>query len=238
MLTEEVTLDRLFRPYKPFPIADRKLTIRALSDPEQNGRSMYATNRGRRLEKSLKNPESELYQYRVIVLETMAVEELLIVLQQNRTNDVRRVVEKEHKLEFRPVPDEATDEEKREVYDLREEDERKHQELISGLIKDAVDVYTERYLKDKSQIELFEMARNQLVEALVLEDANMAYCHYTLYCAVMDEDGKPYFSAPEDAARMPTDIIFAMYAVAQEVNGINPLQLSGLLSTASPAVSG
>lgn len=228
----ETLLDRLFRPYKSFPINGKKLTIRALSDPEQTNRALHATNKGRRLEKELADKESDVYQYRLRILENMSVEMLQALLKGNYATDVRPGILKDNPPVYRAIPDEPTEPERRETLNLRDEDEVNHAEKIKALLDEKIQAYSSKVLDGKTQEQLFEMAKSQIVETLVLERANMAYAHYTLYCAVMDEQGGQYFTSPDEVASMPDTVIFAMYKVAQEVNGIDPLLLSGQPLTA------
>jgi len=231
-MPSEVTLDRLFRPNVPFEIGGQKFTIRALSDPEQNGRSMYATNRGRKIEKELADPQSDIYQYRIFVLERMSVESLQALLRGNRAGEIRRDLERDKPPVYIPFPDEATEEEKRAVLDSREESEAKRVKDINDAVEVKSSEFFDKFLKDKAQAELFGMAKAQIIETLVLEQANMTFAHYTLYCAVM-KDGEQFFASPDEVAQMKDEVIFKMYRVAHEVNGIDPLALNGSSSTAA-----
>lgn len=221
-----VTLDRLFRPTMPFEIYGKQLTIRALSEPEQTSRSMYATNQGRKIEKELEDINSDIYQFRIYAMERMSAEALQEVLRRDRETDFRRDTEREKPPVYQPFPDEATEEEKRAVMNEREESEVKRKALIDETVKKQTAEFFDKFLKDKTQPELFEIAKGHMSESLILERANMAFAHYTLYCAVMDKN-EQYFASPAEVAMMKDEVVFSMYRVAQEVNGIDPLALSG-----------
>jgi hypothetical protein len=226
MQGNEVILDRLFRPTKKIEIAERPLVVRALSGPEQEARAFYATSQARKLDKELADHESPSYQARLEFLENKGAEELSLFLKLWHENDFRRVAEKENEIVYTPIPDEATDEEKRSTMDAREKSIEEHKAKVDAIVQAKVDEYAEKNLSGKSQEELLKIAKAEISGPYLNERANMAYVHYSLYASVQQPDGSRYFLSPEDVSNMERNIIFNIFDEVKVINEIDPLALN------------
>lgn len=237
----EVILDRLFRPTKKISIADRPLIVRALSGPEQEARAFYATNQARKLEKELADHESPAYQSRLEFLQEKSVEELALFMTLFHESDIRRDVEKENGTPpFIPIPEEATDEERRETMDAREKTILETKSKVDDLVKTKTDEYVAKNITGKSRDELLKAAKSEISAPYLNERANMAYVHYSLYASVQKPDGSRYFESPDDASNLERNTVFTIFDEFKKVNEIDPLAISlnGASSTESPTTSG
>ncbi len=240
MESSDVILDRLWRPTKSTKIADKPITVRALSGPEQEARAFYATNQARKLAKELEDHESAAYQSRLEFLEDKSIEELTLFLRSFHETEYKRQAEKDNPVEFAPIPDEATDEEKRDTLDTREKIVADRDAKVEAITQEKCNEYVKKYLDGKSRDEVYKIAKDEIAGPYLNERANMAFVHYSLYASVQNQDGTRYFTSPEDAGSVDRNVIFNIFDEVKVVNEIDPLALksNGSSSTASPTTSG
>lgn len=229
----EVILDRLFRPTKKIEIAGIPLTVRALSGPEQEARAFYATNQARKLSKELEDHESPAYQSRLEFLENKSAEELTLFLRSFHETEYKRLAEKDNPVDFAPIPDEATDEEKRNTLDSREKIVADRDAKVESITQEKADEYVKKFLDGKSRDEIYKVAKDEIAGPYLNERANMSFVHYSLYASVQKGDGTRYFTSPEDAGDVDRNVIFNIFDEVKVVSEIDPLALksSGSSST-------
>lgn len=234
---EDVTLDRLWRPVHKTSYAGRPVTVRAISGSEQDARAMYAVKTTRALERKLSDHESDEYQFRLRYLDGLDEPALLLRLKTRYENEIRPDIEKENPLDYIPVPDDATDDEKRANLDARDKAEQDHKDRINRLVQAKLDAYTEKNLTGKIQEQLLEMSKNQIIFMALSEESSNSIAYYSLFLSVYNPDGTRYFESAEEARSAGFQAALYLYKKFEEVNNINPLDLSGSSSTAALTTS-
>lgn len=222
---QNVTLDRLFRAVIPFELASQEFTARALSGSERDERSLYATNEARLLEKALKDKESAEYQFHLGYydhLDESALREFLVLV---RRGYLYREAGDKFKLIRHEFPEKATEEEKRDVLNRREEAEAKHNSDIEAWVDKGMEKY-QAEVDALPMDEVLSTSQKLARERVLSARANEAYAHYSIWKSI-EQDGKPYFRTIDEARDVGKEVGLQLYVKVQEVDNIDPLKLNG-----------
>lgn len=228
-----VTLDDLCRPAVDKTLPNGKtVRVRALSDVERRTCDMEALALSARLARALGDKESREYQAYILptLLEgsderkrdaIVAYRSLTAVRESNRTVQSRYI----------PFPDNATDEERREVIDKRQA------ESLAVLERRAAET---KRLIDETRQQIAEMIGETLDAKLEREAKNAIssglysdeFVRHTIYHACEFDGGAARFFASVEAVRsLPVAILNFLWDAYNEVDSIDPFLL------ASPSVT-
>lgn len=234
---ENVTIDRLFRVHRPVEVLGRKLTVRCLSGPESQDRDRYSLMAGLNLEKKLRDHETEEYLTTLSGYKSLDKEGLVAFLTVTYAGEAATKAEEKYPLIYQPFPDEALEDERRKTLEMREEAEAKRNKDVAAEAKNLIEQY-EKSLNDTPLDQLLVKVEGKALIHAINRATNEAYAYYALYLSLCDENGKRYFSSPEEPRGLPDTVTVMLMKEFKEVNNLDPLGLSGQFSTGLPATTG
>lgn len=234
---EAVTIDRLFRVHKQVEVLGHKLTIRCLSGPESQDRDRYSLMAGLTLEKKLRNHESEEYLTTLSGYKNFDRDSLIAFLKVGYVGEAEDKAREKYPLNYVPFPDGALEEERRRTLESRESTEKKNEADVTAEVKRLMESY-EKSLADTPVDELLVKVESRVIGMAVNRATNESYAYYALYLSVHDLEGKRYFSTPEEPRGLHDSITIMLMKEFKEVNGVDPLALSGQFSMGLPATTG
>jgi len=229
----EVTLDRLFRPYKEIELPDgRKGFARALGDAEVKERRRWALLQAAAASKDIENEDSEEYQLVIAPLAT--IEDplpLIATILQVRTAELRREAEMLSPYPVLPIPDNADDVKEREVLAARTEAEERVDEERETFIKARLTEIRNK-LVDQDVAMLQKMATNMAIILANREAMFEAIRWYTVYAGAhvyLNGDttkSERLYQSPEEAKGAPPTVVDKLYLDVVELNDVNPWEIA------------
>jgi len=221
-----LTTDRLYRALLPFEFHGQALVARALSGPENDERNLHATRTAMLLERKLKDPESVEYWGNLRVYDEMAPETLRELLLAFRRTTYRQDAVRDEPPTYIPFPENATEEQKREVLARRDEEAAAWGQRIDESVKRRMKSF-EDSLATLAPEALLAQVKRAAIYNLTNAAANDAFVHYSLYLSIQTPQGERRFASVEEAAGLPDPVVTVFYQKVREVNEIDPLAWSG-----------
>jgi hypothetical protein len=209
----------------------RTITIRTLSDTETNGRHEYSVAEAMRVAELLRNPESELYRTKVLIMKDASLETVTSLLVQARIQELIREANDLYRLDFIPAPDNATLlEQVDNTLQQSKADDSVYQLRLQHVNK-GVEAYREKLSKLSREVVDREAAARaqQFYAASYSEDALI---YYTVWCSA-ELNGKRVWASPEEVRNLPRAIIDYLYAKYREVDQIDPWEVTKSLAAGS-----
>jgi len=227
---EGITVDRLFRVSKDIELLGHKLKVRALSDLEMQLRHREAMRASVVVERALRDPDSTESLVNLAPLEQSAPDDLksILVIYHQRETQIKAA--REIPLDYLPFPDEATEEEQREVLARRET----HAKLIQDKRKASVEQEVESYrksLEDKSVEWLLAQAKGKTIMANASASFAEEFALHTIYTTLETPEGKRYFDSLDEVRLVPASVRNLILTTFSEVNDLDPLRLNGQSAT-------
>lgn len=221
----EITLDRLFRVSKELELPDEtKVTVRALGDAERKERHRFALGESMRLDRSLRNTDSNEYLALVYPIENAEDNILQQVLLDWKKVDAKMESVEVFKYEFIPVPDKASDEEEKEVLEKRKEHEKDIDNKRDKYVKDQVDTFKEKVLQFSRDM-LVKEALERKKWMVSREESWNTTIDYTVWKSV-EKDGKPYFRTFQEVKDLDSSVKTILFNANMELEAINPWEIS------------
>jgi len=222
---DAITLDRLFRVRKETSVGQVKLWVRALSDFEMNVRHRQATKESLDATKRLADTESVEYQTYYLPLAEMDEPSLRVLLQSYQRREFTAQAEREILLEYIPFPDEASDDEERDVQDRREQAEKALPDRRKEFVTKKMDAF-KTAIESKDRTWLESELKSQIKSSVSDAAYGERYVYETLLVQVETEDGKPYFRDLAEVRGLNRAVIDHLMAEGRSVNDLDPLALS------------
>jgi len=185
-------------------VGSSELTFRALSHFELQERDEAATYAMVQRRRDIEKPGTRANTIYYGGLETSSVEELQSNIFINAVRQYYRDSVRTIRAKIYPLPDNATDEEKSDVLQKREDEPARVRAEQNEYVKKASDELTERN-KSLSREEILRMAKNLQLGEQINVAWVQAFQDYTLYACVYEdwECTKRVFESPEAVAQMP-----------------------------------
>lgn len=237
-MDSDLTLDRLFRASKEVTVAGRQLVVRALGDYELRLQHEEATLASLATQKALADPTSRLYRVRLGgAIETATDQELrdLILFAISQTAQVEAT--REVMPEFIPLPEGATEAERREVADLRGKSIDKALEARTAIVQRQLEKWTEQ-IQPLDRTALLPLFTTRAIAIQVDNDFARAYDSAGLLYAVRLPSGNPYFESMAEVDALDDVVRNHLLRELRLVNDLDPLAWSGTSSTESPPLPG
>lgn len=186
-------LDDLYNTEADITLPDGQvITVRTMTDAEVNVRELASLEVSSVIEERLSDKGDPEYLSLIAPLEHLDPPDLIAVIMAVKTRYIEDRVRAEFPFRYIPFPDDATDEEKRDVLTRRRESEAKVQQRRS-------EVQSERGAKERADLEeldhdeLRARATNALVSTEMFTARLTEYYAQTIFMACVDEDGSPTF---------------------------------------------
>jgi len=185
-------LDDLYNTEAEFTLPDGKvISVRILTDAEVTMRDLEAVKAASAVEVELRDEETDRYKDTMGPLQPLGQDSLVAVVMAVASATMREEVQRDHPFRYIPFPDDASEEEKRETVERREEHEakvrqRRSEELSKRLSErhDELEVLEEDVLLKRAEGALISTeAFNRRIDEF--------YCQ-TIYMSCR-LDGKPAF---------------------------------------------
>lgn len=212
----------------PLPNGD-KVTVRILSELENNARRDYGIAEAMRVSEQLKNPETELYQTKVAPLKDASIESVIDVLSQGRIYELVREANDLYRMDFIVPRDNST---LLEDVDTTLAQKTREDEVYAARAKhllDGIKVYKDKVSalpRDVLNREI-EARAQQVYSQVAARDAEL---YYTIWCAVIDKDGKRYFKNASEVRNLPGSIVSYLSDKYAEVDAIDPWEVTKSLA--------
>ena len=229
---QDFRLDEFLRVSKdidfPTPNGFEKVTVRVLSDLEQNAKWEYATAVKVSLVTKLRDPETAEYAKYIRPLDISTRADLTKQLLEYWQNEYIRQAQELYPYTFAPLPDDPKEEEVVE--------NRITQQLLDGEVLNA----RAKYVVDA--VAAYATKAEGLSDALLLSEAKdksvwlysailslQEERNYKLWRAVV-QDGKPKVESAEAVKELPQRIIAKLIEAYDQVDSIDPWELTKSLS--------
>lgn len=233
-------LDEFLRVSKDvgFPKPDgttEKVTVKVLSDLAMNAKQEYITAARTKMTMALRDPQSEEYQKKLSSLEASTRQELTSLLLQSFQTELTRQAQDLFRVDFLPLPDDpAAPPTPEEVTENRIRQKEHEDSIYAARAKYVIDGLTrqsEKYdgMSDEALLKEVRAQSSNLFSTLAGMDADNIYTIYAA-CRV---DGKPKWSLDE-VRELPERVINKLLAVYQEVDSVDPWELTKSLSERKP----
>lgn len=227
-------LDDLCRPYEIVTLPNGKnVRVRALSDAELRARDLEATRVSAVMMERLRDPNSREYQSIVLPVLQGDAAVMRQALLAYRSVEAAREVQIEIQPEFIPFPDNASEEEKREVMLRREAQNKEIAEKRAARIAALV---------EKEKAALSEMDEDKLRDLVSRRSVNGVsdsiwsdeFVIQTIYlsCEVEDGSGR-YFVSPDQARGLPRTVRSLLWNKYAEADRIDPFSFASPSPTES-----
>jgi hypothetical protein len=227
----EITLDRLFRAKQDVVLPDgRTVQVRALSDAERKQRSTASLRASIRSDELLSKEDSDEYAIYIKPLEQASREELENIIVDWQTADIVRAAYEEFKYEFIPFPDDASDEEQKDVLLKRAESEKavddKRQDYIvkqTLAFREKVQSWTDVSKEAKAR-KRFLVSVNARYEADV---------YMSVYLG-SEVNGKRLFQSAEEVSSLQSDVLRKLLEAQREVDSLDVWELTKIRTGRQP----
>ena len=193
MIDVSFTLDELYNTEARVTLPnDKVVTVRTLTDAEVNMRDLASLEASSRKEEELSDKTGEQYLSMIEPLERLDPPDLIAIIMAVRERLVDERVRSEYPFRYIPFPDEATEDERREVLTKRREHEervrqRRSEEKSRRLTEEREE------LESLSEEELLGRATNNLVRTEMFTAQMAEFYAQTLHLACRDDGDKPVF---------------------------------------------
>lgn len=225
-------LDRLCRVYKSssLPNGDT-VRLRCLSDTEKRECELEALYASSKVVQRLRDKSSRDYQAIILKIKMDGVEVMREALVAYFRLHYTRQSFREVKEKFIPFPDNAQDDERRDVLirrsDQREAIGKQRQEWVAAKVVDYA-----QSLDGKSEDELGALIDKYAADGNANIFYNEEYVRAAIFYATETSDGTRRFYASLDEVRaLPAQIVNALYHDYQGVDGVDPFLLKSPSAT-------
>ncbi len=206
----------------------RKITVRTLSELENNARHDYGVAESLRVSEALKRNDSALYKVKVLPLYDASLETIQGLVSQGRVMELAREANDLYRMDFVPVPDDATLAEEIETAQKQAQFERETYEARAKHILTGVEAYKAKLAelpKDALMREI-ELRAQQVYAFSYEQDAEM---YYTIWCST-EIDGKKVWKNPKEVQNLPGQLITFLYDKYKNVDAVDPWEVTKSLS--------
>lgn len=220
-----ITLDKLFRAFKPVELPNGETVIvRALSDAERKTKQMATLRAAIRLDQRLDDPESDEYLVYITPVAQLPREELEEIVVEWQKNDLARAAFEQYKNEYLPFPDDATDEEMKDVLGKRKESEAATEQARKDYVKREAKVFAKKVQGWTDEVLLKEAVRRKKF-AVSIGERFSEDVYQTIFLGT-EKDGHRYFSSMDEVRSMHTDVLNRLLESQREVDSLDIWELT------------
>lgn len=227
-------LDRLCRTAKQVTLPNKaEVRVRTLSDVERRDCELHALRESALLVEKLRAQDSKEYQAILLPVRQGGADRIRDSLVAYRRVVFAREVGRDLPMQFIPFPDNAGDEERREVILKRDQAFKDLTERRAKRVDELIEAYRQS-LTDKSESDLMALFDRQAADG----NANGLYqdevVRSTVYYATETPDGsKRYFTDLDEVRGLPTRVLTFLYEQYLEADSADPFLLPSPSATES-----
>lgn len=202
----------------------RKITIRTLSELENNARHDYGVAEAMRVSEALKNHESDLYKVKILPLYDATLESIQNLVSQGRVMELVREANDLYPMDFVPIPDSPTLAEEVSAAEGQMKVESDTYTARAKHILNGVNSYKDKLAelpKDALMREI-ELRAQQVYSSSYQRDAEM---YYTVWCST-EIGGKRVWKNPEEVQNLPGQLVTFLYDKYTEVDAVDPWEVT------------